>query len=75
MRDELLNEEAFARLADARRKLAIWRYDDNIVRPHAALDGDTPTNARHAYEQAEGSAPGSRAYPSTMRYAEPELSS
>lgn len=27
LRDELLNEELFDSLADARRKLAIWRYD------------------------------------------------
>ena len=29
LRDELLNEELFDSLADARRKLAIWRYDYN----------------------------------------------
>ena len=27
--DELLNEELFDRLDDARRKLALWRYDYN----------------------------------------------
>lgn len=31
LRDELLNEELFDSLADARRKLAIWRYDYNPV--------------------------------------------
>jgi hypothetical protein len=37
LRDELLNEELFESLADARRKLAIWRYDYNHVRPHSSL--------------------------------------
>ena len=46
LRDELLNEEVFTSLADARRKLAIWRHDYNTVRPHSALKGDTPANAR-----------------------------
>jgi hypothetical protein len=27
LRDELLNEEIFDSLDDARRKLALWRYD------------------------------------------------
>ena len=29
LRDELLNEELFDSLEDARRKLALWRYDYN----------------------------------------------
>ncbi|AUQ73304.1 hypothetical protein PhaeoP71_00412 [Phaeobacter piscinae] len=29
LRDELLNEELFDTLDDARRKLALWRYDYN----------------------------------------------
>ncbi len=33
LRDELLNEELFDTLADARRKLAVWRHDYNTVRP------------------------------------------
>ena len=74
LRDELLNEEVFASLADARRKLAVWRYDYNAVRPHSALNGNTPADARRALELVEGSAPGARANPSTMRYAEPGLS-
>ena len=74
LRDELLNEDVFGSLADARRKLAIWRYDDNTVRPHSALKGDTPTHARRALEHVEGSTPGARAYPATMRYAVPGLS-
>ena len=74
LRDELLNEEVFTSLADARRKLAIWRHDYNTVRPHSALKGDTPANARRALERLEGSTHGARANPSTMRYAETGLS-
>ena len=29
LRDECLNEEMFDSLDDARRKLVLWRYDDN----------------------------------------------
>ncbi len=74
LRDELLNEEVFTSLADARRKLAIWRYDYNTLRPHSALDGATPTQARRALELLEGSTPGVLAKPSPMRYAETGLS-
>lgn len=73
LRDELLNEEIFTSLADARRKLAIWRHDYNTERPHSALKGDTPGQARRALEQVDGSAPGALANPSTMRYAETGL--
>jgi len=37
LRDELLNEEIFDTLDDAHRKLALWRYDYNTVRPHSSL--------------------------------------
>ena len=43
LRDELLNEEIFDTLDDARRKLALWRYDYNNVRPHASLGGQIRT--------------------------------
>ena len=42
LRDEFLNEELFDSLADARRKLAVWRYDYNNVRPHSSLGNRTP---------------------------------
>ncbi len=42
LRDECLNEEIFDSLADARRKLAVWRYDYNHVRPHLSLGNKTP---------------------------------
>lgn len=48
LRDELLNEELFDSLADARRKLAVWRYDYNNVRQHSSLGNRTPAKARRA---------------------------
>ena len=57
MRDELLNEELFDSLADARRKLALWRYDYNNVRPHSSLGNRTPVQVRPAFELDEASSP------------------
>jgi putative transposase len=48
LRDELLNEAIFDTLDDARRKLALWRYDYNNVRPHSSLGNQTPAEARQA---------------------------
>lgn len=48
LRDELLNKELFDSLADARRNLAVWRYDYNNVRPQSSLGNRTPTQARRA---------------------------
>ena len=56
LRDELLNEEIFDTLDDARRKLALWRYDYNNVRPHSSLGNQPSAEARRALEQFEGSA-------------------
>jgi transposase InsO family protein len=42
LRDECLNVELFFNLADARRKLYLWRRDYNHHRPHSALDDRTP---------------------------------
>ena len=42
LRDECLNVEVFFSLADARRKLYLWRRDYNSYRPHSALDDRTP---------------------------------
>ena len=42
LRDECLNLEVFFNLADARRKLYLWRRDYNHQRPHSALDDRTP---------------------------------
>ena len=49
--DELLNEERFDTLDDARRKLALWRYDYNNVRPHSSLANQTPAEACRALAQ------------------------
>jgi putative transposase len=68
LRDELLNEEIFDTLDDARRKLALWRYDYNTVRPHSSLGNKTPAEARRTLEQFEGSAPGALAKPETDDY-------
>ena len=71
LRDELLNEELFDCLDDARRKLALWRYDYNNVRPHSALGNETPTNARRTLELSEGSAPGALAQSEDDEYQSP----
>jgi putative transposase len=41
-RDECLNENWFLDLADARQKIAAWKWDYNHVRPHSALGYLTP---------------------------------
>ena len=41
---------------EARCKLALWRYDDNNVRPHSSRENQTLVEARRALEQFEGSA-------------------
>jgi putative transposase len=61
LRDECLNEEIFDSLDDARRKLGLWRYDYNHVRPHSSLGNKTPAEARRALELSEGSAHGALA--------------
>ena len=65
---KLLNEEWFDNLDDARRKLALWRYDYNQVRPHSSLDNKTPAEARRALEQFEGSAHDALAQNETEEY-------
>lgn len=45
-RDECLNEEVFASLAEARSVIEQWRQDYNQVRPHSAHGGLTPEAAR-----------------------------
>lgn len=71
LRDELLNEELFDNLDDARRKLALWRYDYNNVRPHSSLGNQTPANARRTLEISEVSAPGALAKPEDHEYPDP----
>ena len=74
LRDEYLNEEIFESLADARRKLALWRCDYNHVRPHSSLGNQTPAEARRALELLDGSAPGALATPETDHYQPQGLS-
>jgi putative transposase len=61
LRDACLNQEMFDTLADARRRLALWRHDDNNARPQSALGNRTPSDAHRTLEQSEGSAPGALA--------------
>jgi putative transposase len=75
LRDECLNEEIFDSLADARRKLALWRYDYNNVRPHSSLGGRAPAEARRALELTEGAAPDALAGPDHDQYQPQGLSS
>jgi len=44
-RDECLNEEVFASLAEARVVIERWRVDYNTARPHSAHRGLTPAEA------------------------------
>ena len=46
LRDECLNEEVFASLAEARVLIERWRVDYNHVRPHSAHGGLTPEVVR-----------------------------
>jgi putative transposase len=64
----LLNEEIFDTLDEARRKLALWRYDYNQVRPHSPLRNKTPAEARRALEQLDGSAHDALASNKTIDY-------
>ena len=45
-RDECLNEEVFATLAEARAVIERWRIDYNHVRPHSAHGGLSPETVR-----------------------------
>ncbi len=56
------------------KKLALWRYDYNIVRPHSSLENKTPAEARRALEQSDGNAPGALAQPETDNYEQVRLS-
>jgi len=46
VRDECLNEHAFASLAEAQAVLAAWRQRYNTTRPHSALGYRTPVEFR-----------------------------
>jgi putative transposase len=55
LRDECLNVELFASMAEVTRLLAAWRDDYNHTRPHSALGDDTP--AGFAAKALEGTVP------------------
>ena len=65
---------AISSLADARQKLALWRYDCNNVRPHSSLGNLTPAAARRALEINEAAEPGALAQPETDNYQQARLS-
>lgn len=54
LRDECLNEEVFANLAEARAVIERWRLDYNLNRPHSAHGGLTPDAARRRHADAAG---------------------
>jgi len=50
LRDECLNAELFASLAEARVIIALWRREYNEERPHSSLGYRTPVEFRLAWE-------------------------
>jgi putative transposase len=60
--DELLHEEIFDSLDDARRKLAPWRYDYNTIRPAPSRANQTPQQARRTTK------PNTKIQPADSRY-------
>jgi putative transposase len=65
---ELLNEEKFDIMDDARRKLALWRFLYYKVRPHSSFGNQTPAEARRTGDQFKGSAPGALAQTDDKEY-------
>jgi putative transposase len=53
LRDECLNREWFASLAEAKVVIKQWRHFYNTQRPHSALDYKTPVAAAMAFRQIE----------------------
>ncbi len=54
LRDESLNEEVFASLAEARTVIERWRLDYKLNRPYSAHGGLTPDAARRRHADAAG---------------------
>jgi putative transposase len=50
LRDECLNAEVFANLAEARVVIELWRREYNEERPHSSLGYRTPAEFRAAWE-------------------------
>ncbi len=58
LRDECLNEHAFASLSEARRIVEAWRIDYNTVRPHSSLGGIPPSMfASRSHEDQNAAGP------------------
>ena len=55
LRDECLNVHWFRNLFDARRKIALWRSDYNVARPHSSLDYRTPDEFAQQWERPSSS--------------------
>lgn len=51
LREECLNQHWFASLEEARQTIEAWRVDYNEVRPHTALDHQTPAAYKAAWLQ------------------------
>jgi putative transposase len=54
LRDECLNVEVFATVAEARVVAELWRREYNQERPHSSLDYRTPVEFRLAWEAEHG---------------------
>ena len=54
LRDECLNEELFANLAEARAAIERWRLDCKLNRPHSAQGGVAPDAVRRRHAGAAG---------------------
>ena len=52
-RDECLNQHWFVSLAHARVLIEAWRMDYNVVRPHSALDNQTPLSFIESLRKSE----------------------
>lgn len=48
LRDECLNEHWFRTVREAQRIIEAWRLNYNYVRPHSALDNQTPVEYRES---------------------------
>ena len=73
LRDELLNEEVFDTLDQARCLLARWRHDYNHARPHTSLGGRAPA-AQRALVLDQHRSSGALARPENPRYQPKGLS-
>ncbi len=51
MRDELLNQHWWRSIAEARDAVDAYRQDFNEIRPHSALDNDTPSEFARRYTE------------------------